>query len=250
MKKSATSSIFKSHVRELRNRLGYVLFSLICALFIAYYKSIQLMHVFLLSFSLNEHQEKNFIFTDVYEAFSSTISICFISSLLCTLPLLVYQSICFTLPSRYTHEREKLCKRVTILFLSWASYIFLIHSFMIPKLCSFLLQFQIKSDCLNILIEPKIFSYISWAISLLGIATIAFLLISGIYLCFLYGIFHVDDWRKHRKMSILIFLLFASFVSPPEVWSQFLLALILFLFCEFLVWSCFVHNSLQKIFFL
>ena len=241
------SSKARGYILELRYRIAYTSFSFACAFVAAYCKATQLTYVFLLSFlSATEHKEKGFIFTDVSEAFSSTISICLISSLFCVLPLILYHSICFLLPSWHLYEKEKQCKRVIIVFLCWVGYIYLIHFLLIPRLCFFLLQFQVQRGCLSITIEPKILSYVFWAANILVIATFLFFFFYALYVCVVCGILDAKKCSRHRKVFVCTFLLLASFISPPELWSQLLLTLFLSFLCELLFLTCFVHSRLEK----
>lgn len=231
-----------SYILEFKCRIAYISFSFVCAFMAAYCKATQLTYVFLLSFlSAAKHKDKSFIFTDVYEAFSSTISICLISSLFCVLPLILYHSICFFLPSWHLYEKKKQCKRIIVVFLCWVGYIYSIHSFFIPRLCSFLLQFQVQRGCLSITVEPKILSYVFWAAGILVIATFLFFFFYVFYMCVICGILDVKKCSRHRRAFMCMSLLLASFVSPPELWSQLWLTLFLFLLCEFLFLICFVR---------
>lgn len=247
MNVSYTRSKAKGYILELKCRIAYLFLSFACAFVAAYYKATQLTYIFLLSFlSVTKHKQKGFIFTDVYEAFSSTVSICLINSLFCLLPLMLYHSVCFLLPSWYVHEKKKQCKRIVVVFLCWVGYIYLTHFFLIPKLCSFLLQFQVERGCLNIIVEPKILSYISWAANILVIATSLFFFFYVLYMCVLCGAIDVKEHSRHRKAFLSISLLLASFISPPEFWSQMLLTVFLFLLCEFFFLMCFVRCCLYK----
>lgn len=245
-----------NHILELQSRIKYILFSTLFCFLIAYWKSTQLVYIFVLSFTSKESGslainntnawQTNFIFTDVYEAFSSAVSVCLLACSFCVLPLMVYQSLCFFLPSWHVFERQGRCQLVLAIFLCWTQYLYAVHSIIIPRVCGFLLQFQVEKDCFSITVEPKIVSYVSWSINLLALFTLVFILTCAFYLCALHGVLDMKAWKQKRKHSVFFCLLFASLLSPPEIWSQLIFTLILFLLWECFIWLHLVLHYKQK----
>lgn len=259
----ANKTKYAIYAREFKVRTLYIMFSLLITFLLAYQKALQLTYVFVLSFtsgngatSLTSPQggsgnssnqlSKSFIFTDMQEAFSSIIFVCIMICLFFCIPFIVYQSLCFLSPSWYLHEKNKRCCNALRLLFCWTIYILSIHCFVIPQVCSFLLSFQIMTTCLNITVQAKIFSYVSWTATLLSIACVLFVLAIILSLYFLYNISSIKDWSKYRKIFAWSSLLLAALVSPPEPLTQLILAFILYICCEALLWICFVHESIPK----
>lgn len=237
---------YKSHFDELRSRSMYISLSLVCAFLVSYYKATQITYIFLFSFLSMQEQPQNFICTDIYEAFSSTIAICLISSLFSILPYVVYHVLCFLLPSWHNYERELGCRRALITLFLWMVYMYVIHSHLIPRVCSFFLLFQVEEECLTISIEPRILPYISWASHILGVAALFFLFACILYLCIKHRKMSPKLLSKQRKLYLFVCFLFAGFISPPELWSQSFLTLFLCSMCEVLIWVCFVYERLKN----
>ena len=235
------------YAREIKVRALYIMFSMFITFLLAYQKAVQLTYVFVLSFTSGNQLSKSFIFTDMQEAFSSIIFVCIMICLFFCIPFVVYQSLCFLSPSWHLHERNKRCCNAIILLFCWTTYILSIHCFIIPQVCFFLLSFQIMTTCLNITVQAKIFSYVSWAATLLSIACVLFVLAIILSLYFLYNISSIKDWSKYRKIFAWTSLLLAALVSPPEPLTQLILALILYISCEALLWICFVYKSIPKV---
>ena len=235
------------YVKEIEYRIGYVVLSFLCVCVLAYQKALQMNYIFLLSFTTNEFTPKSFIFTDVYEAFSSTVSICLVASLLLIIPLTVYQILCFLVPSWHTYERRQRGVIVLMLFFFWCFYIYNVHFLITPYLCKFFLEFQVHTKCLTITIEARILSYVFWATRLLLIAHIIFLVASIAVLCITYKTVNAKEWGEYRKVLVWLALFSAAFISPPDPWSQFLLWFVFVFFSECALWIHFIYGKSWQI---
>lgn len=235
-----TTTKFYIHILEIKKRTVYITLSLFSAFAFCYSKWLQLSYIFLLSFPNKKELQKNFIFTDVSEAFSSTLWVCFLFSFLFVLPFVVYQFICFCIPSWYQHERRTRCFFFLVSFLSWYCSIYLGHQFLIPYLCAFLLEFEVSTNCLQIAVQPKIYAYISWASSIMIYITFLFLCLSIFLYSYKKRWLNISEWQKQRPFCFFLSLLLAAFLSPPEIWSELFLAFAFSLTLELYIWFYFI----------
>jgi sec-independent protein translocase protein TatC len=243
---SKQSSNFSTHLFEIKNRVQYVLFSIVCAFIISYIKSFQLVYIFLLSFISFQSSEKSFIFTDIHEAFSITITLCLFYTLIVCLPLICYQLFCFFLPSWYNYEGKNRNKLAITILLFWYLYVSSLHLYFIPELCSFFLQFQINTACLIIKLEARILSYVSWTIQLLFVFTLFFVFVIVLMWFIKTHLVKVKLLIEKRKYFLWTSFLFAAIISPPEFVFQVGIACLIFVFSEIFLLICFLYDSFKK----
>ena len=97
------SSIYY-HFKEFKLRMSYLVFSFLTTFFICYYYSFEILYLFVKPL-LNYN--KNFIFTDLTEAFYTTIQLNLIVSIYMLIPFITYHIWCFYIPSTFLEERKK-----------------------------------------------------------------------------------------------------------------------------------------------
>jgi sec-independent protein translocase protein TatC len=228
-----------SHILEIRSRIFYLLCSFILTYLTCYMFSFELIYLFVRPFL---KYETNFIFTDVTEVFSSTLYVCFIVTILITIPLLVYQTWCFFIPSYYTNERKTLS--IYCLFFSFAVLcsFFFIYLFLLPKIYYFFLNFEIQDKLLTIHLSARIYCYMQLTIKIFCILQILLNIPFFIFLLFEWKLFSVFSAARNRKYILMICVLVASIVSPPEILTELLIALFFFFFFEIIIWFVFFRE--------
>ena len=148
------------HVKELKFRACYLGLSFLLTFFICYYYSFEILYLFVKPF-LN--YDKNFIFTDLTEAFYTTIQLNLVVSMYILVPFIIYNIWCFFIPSTFLEERQKynffFSAIVTLLVISACFIFFLV----LPELYKFLLNFEINTNFMTIQLEARIQSYVQLA---------------------------------------------------------------------------------------
>ena len=143
------------HVKELKLRACYLGLSFLLTFFICYYYSFEILYLFVKPF-LN--YEKNFIFTDLTEAFYTTIQLNLVVSMYILVPFIIYNIWCFFIPSTFLEERQKynffFSAIVTLLVISACFIFFLV----LPELYKFLLNFEINDKLDPQAIRQEIFN--------------------------------------------------------------------------------------------
>ena len=232
-----------NHVKEIRQRFTYLLSSLLLTFITAYYYSFELLFLLVNPFLT---YGRDFVFLDLSEAFYTTLSICALTSLLGCIPLLLYQIWCFVIPSCYRKER-RVVYFVTALSLSLSLItLCLSYCYLLPLVSAFLLGFQLETEFVTLTIQTRMSSYIGWSLRLLGALFLFSQIPTLLFLLFHWKRLDSYSLSRSRKYIFLLSLLVAALVSPPEVVSQSLIALFLFLSYEFSIWIGFVYLSLNK----
>ena len=235
------SSIYY-HVKELKLRTGYLGFSFLITFFICYYYSFEILYLFVKPF-LN--YEKNFIFTDLTEAFYTTIQLNFIVSIYILTPFIIYHIWCFFIPSTFLEERKKynfIFSAIVILLVISVCFTFFL---VLPELYKFLLHFEINTTFMTIQLEARIQSYVQLACNIFFLSSIVFQIPLFFFIAFESGLITSDFLIKNRSQVLFINLLLAAFISPPDLLTQILLAICLQLTFEILLMTTFIYKKLK-----
>lgn len=229
---SASSSL-SQYLNEAKKRCLYFVLSLGMTFFVSYMFSMELVFLFVKPFLTFE---RSFIFTDLTEALYITMKVCAFATLYMVSPLALYQVWCFIVPSLYRAERRRWSLFWVIsLFLLLVSLL-MAYIVVLPKIAMVLLQFEVKRQALTIQLEARISSYINWSFKLFFVAAlfcqwpVISLFASHLRLVTpLVG-------KRNRKAAIVVSILMAAFVSPPDFLSQWGIAACLFVWFEIIVW--------------
>jgi sec-independent protein translocase protein TatC len=148
--------------------------------------------------------------------------ICMVSGLVLTSPFVFYQVWAFIAAGLYRHERHYVKKFLPFSLGLFLSGVFLCFFGVLPYTLMFLLQFNVWLG-----IEPtmRITDWMSFATILPVVFGACFQ--TPLIMLFLerVGILTADDFRKKRKIAILVMVAAAAILTPgPDVFSQLALA--------------------------
>ena len=251
---------------EIRYRLGYLFCSFLITFYACYFYSLPLIYLFARPFLHSKHNVsvflsmrdtmdtskgydtreghdtiQGFIFTNLTEAFHTTLKICFIWSLVFVIPVIFYQFWSFFAPSWHSFERARRKKHLVSgillnVFAGLCSY-FLI----LPLFLDFLLNFKVDNPLFTIQLEARIDSYVK--ISSVVFLIVQFLFQTPLFFSFLYasGYIHSVFLSLNRKVFVLFFLLLSALLAPPDPLTQCFLFLLFWLLFEFLIWIGFLQ---------
>ncbi len=156
--------------------------------------------------------------------------ICMVSGLVLTSPFVFYQIWAFIAAGLYRHERHYVKKFLPFSLGLFLSGVFLCFFGVLPYTLQFLLQFNVWMG-----IEPtmRITDWMSFATILPLVFGACFQ--TPLVMLFLerIGIMTADDFRKKRKIAILVMVIAAAILTPgPDVFSQVMLAVPMVLLYE------------------
>lgn len=237
---SPTYTIFYHHLVELKLRFIYIILSFFLSFFICYYYCFQVIYIFAKPFL---QYTNKFMFTNLTEALYTSIEISFLCSLFLTIPLGLYQFWCFFIPSKFKNERQKVNFTFVLIFIFFAGGVSFVYLFFLPKLYEFLLNFQISTHLLHIELQARIQSYAKLACKIFMFFTFFFQL----PLIFLFLVKHnyikLNFLFTNRKKIFFIVLIICSVVSPPDVFSQFSITLLIIIFLEILFFTGYLYEK-------
>ncbi|MBX2964987.1 MAG: twin-arginine translocase subunit TatC [Cyclobacteriaceae bacterium] len=155
-------------------------------------------------------------------------------------PYIVWEIWRFVKPGLVTKER-KFSKgavfSISLLFFAGVSFGYFVMS---PLAVYFLSNYQLSEMISN---EFDIVSFVSTMITLVFGSGILFQLPVVVYFLTKVGILTPAFMRKYRRHSIVIILIIAAVVTPPDPFSQTLIAIPLYLLYEF---SVFISATVMK----
>jgi len=204
---------FLDHLEELRGRIIKSLFSIIVFSIVAYVFSERL-----LEFITGPIPEVYFMAPT--EAFSTRIKISLIAGIIISVPVIFYHVWRFIAPGLFQKEIKMLVPFVlasTIFFLIGAVFCFFL---VLPLSIKFLLGFG--TEKLKPMIQIKDYvSFVSYLILAFG-AVFELPVIS--YFLGKIGMITANTLRKGRRYAITAILVLAAVITPPDVFSQLMLA--------------------------
>jgi sec-independent protein translocase protein TatC len=258
-----------SHFLEIKLRAVYLLLSLIFTLQTSYYYQIEILYIIGRPFLDLNHK---FVLIDLTEAFSSILRICGIMSFLIIIPFFMYHFWSFYIPSRYFFERKIINKFSLFFIILLALELVFLYFLLFPKFCEFLLSFQVISSdsSLQTLQEPvndfypklingkspvimeitaRLESYVNLSTRFYFLMLTLFQIPKGVLMFYYHNIIDYYFLCKRRKFFLFSSILISAFISPPDIISQSILAIGLFLFYEFGVFIGIFYSIMLKRYF-
>lgn len=204
---------FLDHLEELRGRIIKSILSILLFSIVAYVFSERL-----LDFVTRPIPEVYFMAPT--EAFSTRIKISLIAGIIVSVPVIFYHAWKFIVPGLFEREVKLIIPAVlasTIFFLIGATFCFW---FVLPLSMKFLLGFGTEKLKPMIKIKDYI-SFVSYMILAFGSV---FELPVIAYFLGRIGIITPRTLIKGRKYAVTTILILAAVITPPDVFSQFMLA--------------------------
>lgn len=224
------------YIKEIRLRVFYIFFALICSFLMAYAYKYEFFYILskpILAF------QKNFIFFNFTEGLSIIISIVSIVSFFIIIPLIIYHFWGFNASSWYNFERKKYRVGLSIFCLCILIEVLWIYLFAFPKICEFLISFEMKSNAqqalLNLEFTPRITSYINLFFKLVIFVATLFQLPFLFLGLFSKKIINCYQLCQYRKLIFFLSVLTSAFVSPPDIFSQIFLCINFYCLYEFII---------------
>ena len=167
---------------------------------------------------------------DLAGQFRAHLLISIIAGVIIAFPYIVFQLWKFIKPALKQNERAKTSGVIFAISLLFFVGVLFGYYLIIPLTLNFLSSYHISPQQVTNMIS--ISSYIS-IVSGITIATgIVFELPVLIYFLSKIGILTPDILKKYRKHAVVVFFIFSGIITPPDVFSQVLVALPLFLLYE------------------
>ncbi|KAA6229082.1 twin-arginine translocase subunit TatC [Campylobacter sp. LR286c] len=214
----------KPHLIELRKRLFisvacvFILF-FVCFAFNSYIINIlQTPIVKILPEFSNQ-----ITFVELQEPLFTAMKVSFFAAFILSLPVIFWQFWKFVEPGLYDNE-----KKLVLPFVSFASIMFILgclfcYFIVVPLAFKFLIDFGVDMQNFKPLISIGL--YVGFFTKLMIAFGLAFEMPVITYFFAKLGLVDDNFLKKHFRVSVLIIFVFAAMMTPPDVISQFLMAI-------------------------
>ncbi len=219
---------FISHLIELRDRLLKAAIAWI-VLFIALFPFANDLYTVLAQPMLAKlPQGGQMIATEVVTPFFVPIKVAMMTAFLGALPVILYQMWAFVAPGLYAHERKFILPLVLVSLVLFALGMAFAYFLVFPVVFGFIIGVAPQ----GVAVMTDINKYLDFVLTLFLAFGLTFEVPIVVIALALMGIVEVEKFREARPYVIVGAFVIAAIVTPPDVISQFMLAVPLWLLYE------------------
>jgi sec-independent protein translocase protein TatC len=230
------------HFFELKFRFFYLFIEFFLTFLVSYFYAEKLIYLYTLPFLKSQIISPkivltNFIFTNLSEAFYSYIYISLIISIYFTFLLLLYNFFSYIKIGLFKHEKKILYMFLQYFFIYLNMILVVILKYFLPIFLNFFLSFEKSTinSLFTIRYEAKLVDYIFVNNTIILVSITLFLLPFLLFYLLELNLVSVSVLTKNRRIFILLFFIIGALLSPPDIYSQVLIAFPLFFCFEFII---------------
>jgi sec-independent protein translocase protein TatC len=237
-----------NHFIELKYRIFYLSISYLLITIICYIFAEELIYLIakpLTTSSADVINTKRLIYTNITEAFITQLKLSFYVATYLMLPVIMYSLWSFVKPGLYHNEKEFIKNTFVPSMILFIVSIFLSYKLLIPTIYKFFIGFEtnFESSMISIELEAKISEYVS---TILQTVFIMSLLSQYPIIVLVLMYLNIIDYKwliGRRKLFIFSFFCLGALVTPPDVLSQIILATILLVSYEAMLYVVILHKN-------
>lgn len=230
-----TKAPLMEHLTELRRRLLWCLAALAVAFFTCLYFARDIFAV-LVQPLLAAGQGK-LIYTDVFEAFFANVKVALFAAAMITFPVIATQLWKFVAPGLYAKEKRAFLPFLLLTPFFFAGGAAFAYFVAMPWALHFLLGSTFQGDVGGVSQEalPAVGNYLSFSTRFLFGFGVAFLTPVLLMILERAGLVTREQLVKSRRYAIVACAVVSAVLTPPDVVSQLLLLVPLYLLYEFAI---------------
>ncbi len=235
---------FAQHLEELRRRLIICSIAIGVGFLVCYFFKETIFSWLMkpLIDALPASEGQKLIYTAPHEAFLTYLKVSFIGGVALSVPVILYQFWRFVAPGLYEHEKRYLYPVVIL------STVFFVGGALFGYYVVFPYGFQFFASFATDHITPMISTreFLSFASRLLFAFGMIFELPLVSFFLAKMGILKASFLRRQRKYAIVIVFVIAAILTPPDVFTQTLMAGPLLVIYESSVWIAHIFGPKDK----
>jgi sec-independent protein translocase protein TatC len=217
-----------AHLGEFRKRLVACAIAVGIGFAVSYAFSEKLFEILAMPLKVNLAEGERLVFTNLPEMFFVYLKTAFVGGLLLSSPFIFYQLWMFIAPGLYRRE-----KKLVIPFILFSSLLFVgggLFGYFIVFPFGFKFFLSFENEFLQAL--PSVKQYFSLSIKLLFAFGLIFELPVVIFFLARTGAVTPASLRKKRKYAVLLSFIVGAILTPPDVITQFMMAVPLIILYE------------------
>lgn len=228
-----------SHLVELRQRIIYILIGVLAVFLLCLPFSQTLFEQFAQPVLQSLSDNENLIIRKPLDSFLIPLKLCLFLGVLFSLPWILYQVWGFVAPGLYQRERKVVIPLIVSTTLLFYLGILFAYFVVLPLAFQFLAGFAPDGTEYG----PDIADYFSFVFTVFFAFGLAFEIPVATVLMVVIGVTDVESLRQKRRYIIVGAFVFGMLLTPPDMISQTLLAIPMWLLFEI---GLFVANRLEK----
>ncbi|MEO5343436.1 MAG: twin-arginine translocase subunit TatC [Gammaproteobacteria bacterium SHHR-1] len=228
MTEDQASQPFIAHLLELRDRLLRMILGILVLLLVLFPFANEIYHFIATPLLAHLPEGTQMIATQVASPFLTPFKLSLVAAVFLTIPWILYQFWAFVAPGLYQHEKRlvmPLLASSTILFYLGMAFAYYL---VFPLVFKFLVGVTPE----GVAMMTDIAAYLDFVLTLFFAFGIAFEVPIATFLLVWTGVTNAESLAKKRPYVIVVAFVVGMFLTPPDVISQTLLAIPMWLLFE------------------
>ena len=219
-RKDPNNMTLLEHIEELRIRLLWIVGGIIIGVLASVSYSERIVNIAIAPLQKALPNGSKIIFTGVTEAFWVRLEAALVAGIIITIPFTFYQIWLFIKPGLKEREKKFAIPFVFFFTLFFMSGVIFAYKVVLPIGFSFLLRYGGK----ELSAMPSIKQYMSLFLRMLTAFGLVFELPIITFILSRMGMINAKDLIKKSDYALLIIFIVAAVLTPPDVFTQFLMA--------------------------
>ncbi len=232
------------HLEELRNRLIKIFIAAAFGFAACYWQAEEILKILMQPLVDVLPEGTTLIFTGLTEGFFTEIKVGFLAGIFLTSPYILYQIWAFVSPALYKKERTMLIPVAFFSALFFVGGACFGYFLVFPYGFKFLVGI-FETDIIRPL--PSIKEYLSLATKMLIAFGVVFELPLVVLVLSRMGLITHKMMRKYQKYAILAIFIVAAILTPPDVFTQLMMAAPLIVLYEISIWVAYFFGKKKEL---